>query len=64
MKVKIQRNKSRRLIFFFCYLRIFWISCSYGDITSGWCTLEGLFGKWRNQVDGRRLKGILGNFDL
>jgi hypothetical protein len=27
-------------------------------------TLEGLFGKWRIQVDGRGLKGILGNFDL
>jgi hypothetical protein len=25
---------------------------------------KGLFGKWRNQVDGRGLKGILGNFDL
>jgi hypothetical protein len=25
---------------------------------------QGLFGKWRNQVDGRGLKGILGNFDL
>jgi hypothetical protein len=25
---------------------------------------EGLFGKWRNQVDGRGLKGILRNFDL
>jgi hypothetical protein len=28
------------------------------------CPLEGLFGKWRNQVEGRRLKGILENFDL
>jgi hypothetical protein len=27
-------------------------------------TPNGLFGKWRNQVDGRGLKGILGNFDL
>jgi hypothetical protein len=26
--------------------------------------LQGLFGKWRIQVDGRGLKGILGNFDL
>jgi hypothetical protein len=25
---------------------------------------DGLFGKWRNQVDGRGLKGILRNFDL
>jgi hypothetical protein len=25
---------------------------------------KGLFGKWRNQVDGRGLEGILGNFDL
>jgi hypothetical protein len=25
---------------------------------------NGLFGKWRNQVDGRGLKGILRNFDL
>jgi E3 ubiquitin-protein ligase BOI-like protein len=25
---------------------------------------KGLFGKWRNQVDGRGLKGILWNFDL
>jgi hypothetical protein len=25
---------------------------------------KGLFGKGRNQVDGRGLKGILGNFDL
>jgi hypothetical protein len=25
---------------------------------------EGLFGKWRNQVDERGLKGILRNFDL
>jgi hypothetical protein len=25
---------------------------------------EGLFGKWRIQVDGRGLKGIVGNFDL
>jgi hypothetical protein len=26
--------------------------------------LEGLFGKWRIEVDGRGLKGILGNFEL
>jgi hypothetical protein len=26
--------------------------------------LKGLFGKWRNQVDGTGLKGILRNFDL
>jgi hypothetical protein len=26
--------------------------------------LQGLFGKWRIQVDGRGLKGILRNFDL
>jgi hypothetical protein len=26
--------------------------------------LQDLFGKWRNQVDGKGLKGILGNFDL
>jgi hypothetical protein len=26
--------------------------------------LEGLFGKWRNQVDEKGLKGILENFDL
>jgi hypothetical protein len=25
---------------------------------------QALFGKWRIQVDGRGLKGILGNFDL
>jgi hypothetical protein len=25
---------------------------------------KGLFGKWRIQVDGRGLKGILRNFDL
>jgi hypothetical protein len=25
---------------------------------------EGLFGKWRIQVDGRVFKGILRNFDL
>jgi hypothetical protein len=25
---------------------------------------EGLFGKWRIQVDGKGLKGILRNFDL
>jgi hypothetical protein len=25
---------------------------------------EGLFGKWRIEVDGRGLKGILGNFEL
>jgi hypothetical protein len=25
---------------------------------------KGLLGKWRNQVDGRGLKEILGNFDL
>jgi hypothetical protein len=25
---------------------------------------KGLFGKWRIQVDGGGLKGILGNFDL
>jgi hypothetical protein len=25
---------------------------------------KGLFGKWRNQVDGRGFKGILGNFGL
>jgi hypothetical protein len=24
----------------------------------------GLFGKWRIEVDGRGLKGILGNFEL
>jgi hypothetical protein len=27
-------------------------------------TTKGLFGKWRIQVDGRELKGILRNFDL
>jgi hypothetical protein len=27
-------------------------------------TIKGSFGKWRIQVDGRELKGILGNFDL
>jgi hypothetical protein len=27
-------------------------------------TTEGLFGKWRIQMDGRVLKGILENFDL
>jgi hypothetical protein len=26
--------------------------------------LEGLFGKWRIEVDGRGLKGILRNFEL
>jgi hypothetical protein len=26
--------------------------------------LKGLFGKWRIEVDGRGLKGILGNFEL
>jgi hypothetical protein len=26
--------------------------------------IQGLFGKRRNRVDGRGLKGILGNFDL
>jgi hypothetical protein len=25
---------------------------------------KGLFGKWRIEVDGRGLKGILGNFEL
>jgi hypothetical protein len=25
---------------------------------------SGLFGKWRIEVDGRGLKGILGNFEL
>jgi hypothetical protein len=25
---------------------------------------EGLFGKWRIEVDGRGLKGILKNFEL
>jgi hypothetical protein len=25
-------------------------------------TMEGLFGKWRIEVDGRGMKGILGKF--
>jgi hypothetical protein len=33
-------------------------------VATGKVTSKGLFGKWRIQVDGRGLKGILGNFDL
>jgi hypothetical protein len=34
------------------------------DGGGGRARVEGLRGKWRNQVDGRGLKRILGNFDL
>jgi hypothetical protein len=35
-----------------------------GELTQGGRPPEDLFGKLRIQVDGRGLKGILGNFDL
>jgi hypothetical protein len=42
--------------------------CTAPNVAAIWQSLAvtptGLFGKWRIQVDGRGLKGILGNFEL